>query len=283
MNDDSSVPGMPFRLLAAPGRTLVKAVFVQDENVYLPRVIDKVLREFADSTVLVAIMSSAQGGRSVAQTALDLWRLYGSAYFFRKAGQVAMRRVADRVLPRWGGYSTRTLSIARVCAYHGVRALHVSDVNAPVFLDELTAAGVECVMSVSGTQLYRKELRSRVPYGILNCHGALLPRYRGLMPSFWTLANGEREGGVSVHFVDAKLDNGPVVAAGRYRILSHDRLEDVMRRSKDLAAELIIEALRKLDSGGVTLLPNDAADASSFSFPSVEDRRRLIGLGHRLD
>ena len=91
---------------------------------------------------------------------------------------------------------------------------------------------MQLIVSISGTQLYKKKLREQTPHGIINCHGALLPKYRGLMPSFWTLANNESVGGVSVHFVDAKLDNGPIVVQRSYRIHPHDTLEDVMTRSK---------------------------------------------------
>jgi methionyl-tRNA formyltransferase len=83
-------------------------------------------------------------------------------------------------------------------------------------------------------------LRDQTPAGIVNCHGALLPRYRGLMPSFWTLANGETEGGVSVHFVDAKLDNGPIVVQKSYRIHKHDTLEDVMAGNLDPVIDPLI-------------------------------------------
>lgn len=109
--------------------------------------------------------------------------------------------------------------------------------------------GVEFIVSISGTMLYRKELRKQTWYGIVNCHGAPLPKYRGLMPSFWTLANGERQGGVSVHYVDAKLDNGPIVVQKKYQIHPRDTLEEVMARSKDLAAEVIIECVRLVEAG----------------------------------
>lgn len=101
------------------------------------------------------------------------------------------------------------------------------------------------------------------------------------MPSFWTLANGESEGGVTVHFVDEKLDNGPIVVQRRYRIHPRDTLEDVMARSKDLAAEAIIDAVRLIEAGDPPLLPNDAAEATHFSMPEREDVRRFLDNGHR--
>jgi hypothetical protein len=38
------------------------------------------------------------------------------------------------------------------------------------------------------------------------------------MPSFWTLLDGERSGGVTVHYVDQKLDNGPILVQKSYEI-----------------------------------------------------------------
>ena len=101
------------------------------------------------------------------------------------------------------------------------------------------------------------------------------------MPSFWTLANGESEGGVTVHFVDEKLDNGPIVVQRRYRIHARDTLEDVMARSKDLAAEAIIDSVRLIESGDPPMLPNDASQATHFSMPDRDDVRRFLSNGHR--
>ena len=102
------------------------------------------------------------------------------------------------------------------------------------------------------------------------------------MPSFWTLANGETEGGTSVHYVDAKLDNGPIVVQRRYRINPWDSLEDLMARSKDLAAEAIIECVRLVEAGDPPLIPNPESESTHFSMPTREDLRRLREKGHRL-
>jgi hypothetical protein len=57
------------------------------------------------------------------------------------------------------------------------------------------------IVSVSCPQIFKKELIELPARGCLNVHGASLPQYRGVMPSFWMLANGERQAGVSVYFV----------------------------------------------------------------------------------
>ena len=48
------------------------------------------------------------------------------------------------------------------------------------------------------------------PYGAINLHGSLLPKYRGAAPVHWAIANGETETGVCSMKVEEGLDTGPV-------------------------------------------------------------------------
>lgn len=261
---------------------MIKYVFIQNDPFYLPKVLDKYLREFADSTAGVNIQSVAQGKRSVFRTALDLYRLYGFRYFQWKLRGYLWRKLMGKIVNDLLGSTRRCYSVRAVARKYGVPVTEAMDVNSDEFLAHLRDKKVELIVSISGTQFYGKRLREQTPAGIVNCHGALLPKYRGLMPSFWTLANGEREGGVTVHFVDAKLDNGPIVAQRRYRLHERDTLEEVMARSKDLAAETIIEAVRLIESGDPPLLPNPEEEATHFSMPTREDARKLRAAGRRL-
>ena len=260
---------------------MIKYVFIQNEPFYLPKVLDKYLREFADSTAGINIQSVAQGKRTVFQTAQDLYKLYGFRYFLWKFRRFISRKVQARVINDWLGSTRHCYSVRAVATKYRVPVTEAVDVNSEAFLRHLRDLGVEFIVSISGTQLYRKALREQTPRGIVNCHGALLPKYRGLMPSFWTLANGECEGGVSVHFVDARLDNGPIVVQKRYRIHPHDTLEDIMDRSKDLAAEAIIECVRLVEAGDPPLMPNDESQATHFSMPAKADVQRFREAGHR--
>ncbi|MCH2132895.1 MAG: hypothetical protein MK116_04000 [Phycisphaerales bacterium] len=258
-----------------------KYIFIQNDPFYLPRVLDKVLREFDDSVVGINVQSVAQGKRSVVGTAMDLLKLYGFGYFQRKLRQYLWNKVKAKVVNGWMGSTKRCYSVAAVARKYGVEVTEAVDVNSEEFRTHLRDSGVEFIVSISGTQFYGKKLREQTSAGIVNCHGALLPKYRGLMPSFWTLANGETEGGVSVHFVNEKLDDGPIVVQRRYRIHAHDSLEDIMGRSKDLAAEAIIECIRLVEAGDPPLLDNPEDESTHFSMPTREDVRRFRAHGHR--
>jgi len=260
---------------------LIKYVFIQNDPFFLPKVLDKYLREFADSTVGINIQSVAQGRRTVFQTALDLFKLYGPWYFQWKLRRYLWIKLKAKVFNDWLGSVRTCYSVRAVAAKYGVEVTEAVDVNSEAFLAHLREKGVQFIVSISGTQLYRKALREQTGHGIVNCHGALLPKYRGLMPSFWTLANGESEGGVSVHYVDAKLDNGPIVIQKRFRIHDRDTLEDIMARSKDLAAEAIIECVHQIEAGDPPMSANPEEEATSFSMPVRADVKRFREKGRR--
>lgn len=260
---------------------MVKYVFIQNDPFYLPKVLDKYLREFADSTAGVNIQSVAQGKRTVFQTAMALYRLYGLRYFLWKLRNFISRKLAGKIWNDLLGSTTTCYSVGAVARKYGIPVTQAVDVNSGEFLKHLRDLKVELIVSISGTQLYRKPLLDQTPAGIINCHGALLPKYRGLMPSFWTLCNDEKMGGVTVHFVDSKLDNGPIVVQKFYRIHTRDTLEDIMARSKDLAAEALIEAVRLIETGDPPRLPNDETMATHFSMPTRRDVQRFLAAGHR--
>lgn len=59
--------------------------------------------------------------------------------------------------------------------------------------------------------------------GVINIHPSLLPKYRGATPTVWALMNGEKETGVSIHFIeDERIDKGSIITQSRLQIESTD-------------------------------------------------------------
>ena len=65
---------------------------------------------------------------------------------------------------------------------------------------------------------------------ILNIHPSLLPRYPGIDTHQRALDAGDKEHGVSIHFVTEDLDGGPVVAQDRVPVLKGDTTEELAAR-----------------------------------------------------
>ncbi len=90
------------------------------------------------------------------------------------------------------------------------------------------------------------------------------------MPSFWVLKNREKETGVSVFYVDEGIDSGPIVVQKRIELNGMSQ-ENLIRHSKRLGMDAIIEAVYLIQNDKVMLITNEDSEKSYYSFPTRED------------
>ena len=123
----------------------------------------------------------------------------------------------------------------------------------------------DLLISIAGNQIFKQPLIDLAPKGCLNLHTALLPKYRGLMPSFWVLKNNERETGVSVFFVDKGIDSGPILVQKKLPISEKMSQAELIKKSKKLGMDAIIEAINLIHNGNFNLIPNPNEEKTFFS------------------
>jgi methionyl-tRNA formyltransferase len=248
----------------------VRIVFLTtDDPLYLPAFFESVLGERANDTALVSIVPPLYKDQSKRRA---LWRYYRT-FGLRDTAVLAARTSRAKATRR---------SIAAVAEHHGVEHARTEDVNAPGFVNELRSLATDVIVSVSCPQIFRAPLIELPTKGCLNVHGALLPQYRGVLPSFWMLANGERRAGVSVYFVNEQIDAGDLCAQRSFEIFPHETLHEFLLRSKQIAAELVLEALAKIERDTVEARPIDLSQGSYYSWPDRAAVERFRAAGRRL-
>src|SRR5439155_4813752 len=100
------------------------------------------------------------------------------------------------------------------------------------------------------------------PYGALNLHGSLLPRYRGAAPVHWAIANGETETGVCSMKVDEGLDTGPVLMCEKTPIQPDEPVQELYERLAGIGAGLMERTVQGLVDGTLRATPQDDSQAS---------------------
>jgi methionyl-tRNA formyltransferase len=145
-----------------------------------------------------------------------------------------------------------------------------SDINSSKSLHKISSVKPDILVSILGNQIFKSNLISLAPKGCLNLHSALLPKYRGLMPTFWVLKNRETFTGVSVFFVDEGIDSGPIIVQKKIKI---NRLtqKQLIEKSKKIGMDAICEALVLISSNNFNLQKNDNLEKTYYSFPTKED------------
>ncbi|NQU95363.1 MAG: phosphoribosylglycinamide formyltransferase [Candidatus Omnitrophica bacterium] len=84
---------------------------------------------------------------------------------------------------------------------------------------------------------------------ILNVHPALLPSFKGTHSIKDAFLYGVKKTGVTVHFVDAKLDHGPIILQESVKVEERDTLETLEAKIHKIEHRLYPEAIRLFTEG----------------------------------
>ena len=104
-------------------------------------------------------------------------------------------------------------------------------------------------------------------HGCLNGHGSLLPRWRGAAPIQRAIEAGDETTGMMVMRMEAGLDTGPVALTAKTPIGPVETTGDLHDRLAALSADLMVEALAKLEAGTLTFESQEAIAARTGREP----------------
>jgi methionyl-tRNA formyltransferase len=250
-------------------------VLTQEDSFYIPVLLDHLFSERRDVLGLGIVPGELRSNHF-----LRYLRFMGVRDFAMQSANLAAHRAlatAGRLLPM-----RRSFSVEHAARRHRVPHERVPCVNAPAFVDSLRRREIDLLVSVACPQILKGELLAVPRRGAINIHGALLPDYQGLLPSFWVLANGERVTGVTVHFMSEQVDGGDVVLQRTVAIEERDTVHSLVKRSKiGVGKQLLVEAIEQIEAGAVTRKPMDGSRARYFGFPDAQAVRRFRAQGRR--
>ncbi len=108
-------------------------------------------------------------------------------------------------------------------------------------------------------------------FGCLNVHPSLLPANRGPVPLFWTFRQGHRVAGVTIHFMEDRMDSGDILA--QERIPLHDGItyNELEAQCALRGGSLLAQVVRDLYEGRARRHSQDEHKSSYYTFPEAED------------
>lgn len=248
-------------------------LLTQNDPFYLGKNINYLLEKLPSHFQVVGCVvfdASPFGKReSFLDKAKKTFDIFGAVFFAR----YAMQFVLSKFRPKW--------QVKRVLQHHGIPLIEIQgSINSDESLAKIAFYKTDLIVSIAGNQIFKGPLIDLAPKGCLNLHTALLPKYRGLMPSFWVMKNEERETGVSVFFVDEGIDSGPILVQKRAEIGDKSQ-EELIKYTKRLGMDAIIEAIDLIHHGDYKLIDNNADEMTYFSFPTKEDVKAFRARGKR--
>lgn len=147
----------------------------------------------------------------------------------------------------------------------------IKNVNSNSFRQYLTELDIDLIVSNNCPQLLKKDLLDIPKKGSINLHLGKLPYYRGVYPIFHAIVNNESHFGVTVHFMNVKFDDGPIINQKIIPIEKRDSLFDLYPRAFKLGSTLILSAINQIKSGDISTVKNGENGKSYFSYPNFSD------------
>ena len=141
------------------------------------------------------------------------------------------------------------------------------------FRAQLTAIKPDAIIVVGYGRIIPQWMLDLPPFGNINLHASLLPKYRGAAPIQWALANGETITGNTTMRIDAGLDTGDILLQQELLIDAVDTAVTLAPRLAEQGADLMVETLRGLASGTIEPRKQDDSHASLSPILKKEDGR----------
>lgn len=253
-------------------------VITQNDNMYLPNALGEVSHEFRSeiTCIISAPPGDIKGG--YLKRINRYLSLFGVPAFAHLAINIAVAKCKNKLLPP---KPMKFYSLRSMAGYYAIPFYEITNLKSHRFIRILSKHKADLLVSMSCPQIIDKETRSKFPMGCINVHGSPLPKYRGLMPAFWVLRNGESETASTVHELSEHLDDGDILEQIRVSITSDDTWDSLVRKTKRAGAKALIQAIRKIESAETIRRPNLANEATFYKFPSQKDRDVFLSAGRR--
>ncbi|MDR2339269.1 MAG: methionyl-tRNA formyltransferase [Deltaproteobacteria bacterium] len=170
--------------------------------------------------------------------------------------------VASPPRPKGRGRKQAHMPTALFAREAGLPLLESARPNDPEVLDFIASLKPDLLVVTAFGAILKEGLLSLCPLPPINVHPSLLPRHRGPAPVNWALVEGDTEIGVSIMFLEAGMDTGPVLARKPMKVLPGD---GAARLSEELAEEgagLLLETIRQVKEGSHKAVPQDDSKAT---------------------
>jgi methionyl-tRNA formyltransferase len=137
------------------------------------------------------------------------------------------------------------------CVFDGSR------LRDPAVLQAIRDLRADLAVSVLFGYILRPELLELFPSGAINLHPSLLPFNRGACPNVWSIADGT-PAGATLHYVDARVDTGDIIAQSSLEVEPVDTGESLYRKLEQLSLDLFRQTWPRFREGAAPRTPQPA-------------------------
>ncbi|MEG1942531.1 MAG: methionyl-tRNA formyltransferase [Angelakisella sp.] len=165
--------------------------------------------------------------------------------------------------PRDRGYTLCPPPVKVLAQERGVPVFQPTKLRDGRALAQLRQLAPELVVVVAYGRILPKELLDCPPYGCVNIHGSLLPKYRGAAPIQWTVLNGDKLGGVTSMYMAEGMDTGDMLLTVDTPVGENETGGELYERLAPMGADCLSATIRHIETDTVIRTPQNEAEATA--------------------
>ncbi|WP_368321692.1 methionyl-tRNA formyltransferase, partial [Mediterraneibacter gnavus] len=170
-----------------------------------------------------------------------------------EAGHEVCLAVTQPDKPKGRGKEMQFPPVKEAALSHGIPVFQPIKVREAACVEELAGYKADVIVVVAFGQILPKAILELTPYGCVNVHASLLPKYRGAAPIQWAIIDGEDVTGVTTMQMDEGLDTGDMLLKTEVPITAEETGESLHDKLSKAGAALCVETLKALEEG--TIVP----------------------------
>ena len=163
----------------------------------------------------------------------------------------AGHRVSLVVTPYYENFVFKRLELT--CNKNNIPLLRAKKINSKEVCEAVKRVAPDLCVISHFERLIKQRLLEIPPMGFINLHPSLLPYYRGMAPQHWPIINGEKEAGISVHYVEEQADTGNIIVQRRFPLLPDMYVFDLQKVWLENYKTIMVEAIENILEGKSTI------------------------------
>lgn len=168
------------------------------------------------------------------------------------AGHEVVLAVTQPDKPKGRGKEMQFTPVKEAALRHQIPVFQPKKVRDPECMEELRKYNADIMVVIAFGQILPQEILDMTPYGCVNVHASLLPKYRGAAPIQWSIIDGEDVTGVTTMQMDAGLDTGDMLLKTEVKIEENETGGSLHDKLAEAGAKLCVETLKALEDKTVT-------------------------------
>jgi len=256
-------------------------VILTNDNFFSFTVLKDLLERRKDNIELIVFSSALIGKRSTLASmkwSLENTGLRHTVFKLMVYGVFRAMRIICKLLPFVPNHYSSYLWANR----NNMNCISAADINKEDVVQQIRSANPDLIISVSMNQIVKKQLLEMPPKRCINVHCAPLPRYGGMSPYVWALANNEDHSAATIHYMDEGLDTGDIIVQEKVDVVKNDSAFALFYRCCLRARGLLVKAVDEIETCTVTSYEQDLSNKTYFSWPNRECVKNLHKNGYRL-